>query len=467
MEAGMKIRYRLTLLFTAICASILFAFAIIIYYSAFINRKKEFYNTLQKEAITKANVLLDANVDPETLQTIYHKNRETLNEVEVAIYDTAFNLLYHDAVEIDFVKETPEMLQDVWNKGQITFEQDRWQVLGLLYQFNENDYIITAAAYDDYGYNKLSNLSKTLLTAWLAGIFVMMLAGRYFSAKSLSPVSKMIEKAEAITATNLDLRISEGGSQDEIAELAITFNKMLDRLEQSFEAQKQFVSNISHELRTPLAALMAELELGLRKKNLTDEGIQTMQKALEDARKLSRLSANLLDLARASYDATEISYKEVRLDELMMEARLDLISNQQHYKVNVEIDDTSDSDDSLVIVGNAYLLKTAFLNLMENACKFSEDHSVSVFIVTRDNLLNIEFKDKGCGIGKEDLPNIFKPFYRSKSHVHVVGHGIGLSLTKKILEIHHAKISVHSQLGSGTVFSLEFKAGKKPVLVVL
>src|SRR5690606_26698951 len=104
----MKTRTRLTILFTLITATILLAFAAIIYYTAKENREKEFYTLLKKEDITKANLFLNASVEKQPLQDIYHNNRKVLKEVEVAIYDTGFALLYHDAVDIDFVKETKQ-----------------------------------------------------------------------------------------------------------------------------------------------------------------------------------------------------------------------------------------------------------------------------------------------------------------------------------------------------------------------
>lgn len=126
----MKIRTRLIILFTLITAIILGLFATIIYLSAKENREIEFYQLLRKEAITKANLFLNAHVDKKILQDIYHNNRKILNEVEVAIYDTHFDLLYHDAVDIDFVKETKVMIDQIIHKGEIRFYQQGWQVVG-------------------------------------------------------------------------------------------------------------------------------------------------------------------------------------------------------------------------------------------------------------------------------------------------------------------------------------------------
>jgi two-component system sensor histidine kinase ArlS len=267
----MKIRTRLTILFTVITATILLAFASVIYFSAKKNREKEFYSILKKEAITKANLFFNAKVDAQTLQDIYRNNREILNEVEVAIYDTGFNLLYHDAVDIDYVKETPEMINEIFQKGEIQFYQQDWQVIGLRYEYKNKNYIITATAIDQYGYNKLNSLLKNSIVVFIISIIFIYIAGLYFSKKAFDPVKDMIEKAKVISATNLDLRLNSNGSKDELAELANTFNEMLNRLENSFDAQKHFVSNISHELRTPLAAIITELELSTNKEKSVAE----------------------------------------------------------------------------------------------------------------------------------------------------------------------------------------------------
>jgi len=126
---------------------------------------------------------LNAKVDKKTLEDIYHNNRKILNEVEVAIYDTRFDLLYHDAVDIDFVKETPAMLQDILKNKEIRFYQEKWQVIGITFPYKDKTYIITAAAYDQYGYNKLNSLLSTIFLVFILSIFLIYAAGIFFSKK--------------------------------------------------------------------------------------------------------------------------------------------------------------------------------------------------------------------------------------------------------------------------------------------
>lgn len=455
----MKIRTRLTLLFTLITATILLAFAFVIYYSAVENREKEFYSALKKEAVTKANLFFDAKVDAQTLQDIYRSNRKILNEVEVAIYDKNFHLFYHDAVDIDRVKETPGMIDEIFKNGEMQFYQDNWQVIGMLFTFEGNQYAITATALDEYGYNKLESLYRTIFLVFTISIIIIYIAGRFFSKKAFQPITAMTEKARSISASNLDLRLSSNDSKDELSELANTFNEMLDRLETSFESQKHFVSNISHEMRTPLAAIITELELSINKERNLEEYKTAIQNALSDSRKLARLSNSLLDLAKANYDPSEISFKPIRIDELLLDARQQVIQANPTYQIDINFEKDFDSEDEITINGNEYLLKTAFVNLFENGCKFSADNQSAVSISFKKDYIKLKFSDSGIGISEEDLENIFTPFFRGNNKDFSEGNGIGLPLSKKIIELHKGSISVSSRVSKGTDFIVLLKTG--------
>lgn len=451
----MKIRIWLNILFTLITAAILLVFASYIYMSAKESREREYYNLLIKEAVTKANLFLNANVDAATLHTIYRNNRKTLNEVEVAIYTTSFQLLYHDAVDIDFVKETRKMIDDIARQHELRFYQADWQVVGIPYRFKNATYVITAAGFDQYGYNKLESLKRNILMVFLLSVLVIYFAGRFFVKKAFAPVTEITRKVNRISATHLDLRLDVSPNKDELSELSDTFNEMLDRLEDSFEAQKSFVGNISHELRTPLSAMITELELSQNKERSIAEYKTVIGHALSDARKLARLSNSLLDFAKASYDSSEIHFKALRLDELLLDAQLQLQKTNPDYDVDILFEKDFDDDRLISVNGNAYLLQTAFVNLIENACKFSADKQCIVGISYQDNSAVLRFSDKGIGINPDDLPHIFEAFYRGGNRKAAHGNGIGLSLTKKIVLLHQGKISVQTGAGKGTVFTLE------------
>lgn len=450
----MKIRSKLSLLFTFLAAAILAAFAASVYFSAYKSRESEFYASLRKEALTKANLYFTGKIDPAIMQAIYKNNRETISEVEVAIYDTAFHLLYHDAVDIDLVKETREMIDQVRQDKDIRFYKDRWQVTGILFLHDRKEYIVIATAYDQYGYKKLESLRNTIFGVFFGSVLLIYLIGRFFSQRALSPVTGIVKKARGITASNLDLRLREGNGKDEIAELARTFNEMLDRLEGSFDAQKQFVSNISHELRTPIAALITELELANEKSRTPADYQKVITDALGDARKLAKLTGSLLDFAKAHYDPSEIAFKDVRLDEVLLDARLELTRQFPSYAVDIHYECESGDEDEMSVYGNEYLLKVAFANLLENGCKFSDDNACRVLITTHPQHVILRFTDQGIGIPPDDLPNIFTPFYRGNNKSFAGGNGIGLALSKRIIELHRGSLVVESSASSGTTFAV-------------
>ena len=347
------------------------------------------------------------------------------------------------------------MIDQIILQKEITFEQGSLQVAGLLYLHKGKTYVITAAANDKYGLTRLEEFKYTLIISFIIIISLTIAAGYYFVGKALNPVAEIVDKVEDITATNLYKRVQVKNEKDEIGELAITFNKMLDRLEQSFDGQKNFVSNISHELRTPLATIVGELQLALIRERSVAEYKEVIRLSLSDAQRLVRLSNGLLDLAKASYDQTAVSMKELRTDELLMDAREAVLKINDEYKVDIVFDKEIDDDDDISVKGNEYLLKVAFINLMENACKFSANHQCVVSIDFDRDQIKLGFKDSGIGIAEDEMKSIFSAFYRGKNKDFSQGNGIGLSLTEKIISMHKGSIRVASTINSGSTFTIE------------
>lgn len=450
----MKIRTRLTLLFTLITAMLLGVYSFSIYYSSKEARETSFYGELQNEAIAKADLYFQSSLPEQEMHKLYKNNNRTLNEVQVAIYDDSHQLIYHDDAKVDYVKETPEMLSSIFQKKKISFFLDNLQVVGMVYHYNGKSYAVTAASYDKYGYEYLSHLLTISIASFISILILIYLAGIFLSKKALSPLSEMVNQIKKITAGKLQLRLKTTGEKDELSELAQNFNGMLERLENSFDSQKHFVSNISHELRTPLSAIITELELASQKELTKEQYQQTIRYALDDARNMVKLSNSLMDLAKASYDPNEISFSEVRLDEVLLESYTKIIRENSGYKVLLNIEDTID-EHQLTVQGNEYLLHVAFNNLIDNACKYSPEHVCSIDVKVNAKKLYIHFSNKGIAISQEDLQHIFEPFYRSENSRKEKGYGIGLFLTEKIILLHNAIITVTSE-DNATIFTVIF-----------
>jgi len=204
-----------------------------------------------------------------------------------------------------------------------------------------------------------------------------------------------------------------------------------------------------------LTAMLTELQVTAEKDRDNPFYKNSINHAISDAQKLVRLSNSLLDLAKANYDHTEISFKEVRLDEILLDARNDVLHNHPGYRVNIIFEQEIEDDDFISVLGNEYLLKVAFMNLVENGCKFSKENESSVAISYFSDKTILRFQDQGIGISEEELPEIFTAFYRGGNTGFADGNGIGLSLTKKIIDLHKGSIVVKSILNGGTTFVVE------------
>jgi signal transduction histidine kinase len=262
------------------------------------------------------------------------------------------------------------------------------------------------------------------------------LAAFYFANKALLPVKAMTRQAEQISAINMDLRLPVSASKDELNQLAHTFNSMMGRLQQSFESQRQVVNQISHEIRTPLAAIIAELDLALSRERGSEEYKAAITWARQDAGRLQQLTQSLLDLAKASYDPSRIAFKPLRLDEVLIEARKQLLQTKPEYQVQLEIKLKPKLEKWLHLQGNAYLLQVAFKNLLDNACKFSPKQAASLELKVNKDGLFVQIEDEGLGIPEADIPMLGEAFFRGQNRGLAEGHGIGLHLTAKIFKLH-------------------------------
>ena len=323
----------------------------------------------------------------------------------------------------------------------------------MIVQSNNEKLILAAETKKDY-YEDLLQLKIILFSSWLLTLGLIFLIGRYFAGKSLQPISQVVNEVDVISASNLHNRVGEGNGKDEIAQLARTFNRLLERLETSFHLQRDFVSNAAHELRTPLSSITAQLEVTLLNKRTLEEYELVLNSVLEDIRDLNQLSEGLFDLTLASRDVSLMRFGNVRMDELLLNARIELQKRKRDYKINIHFGKFPDDEKSLTLFGKEHLLKSVFINLMDNACKFSNNKAVDVFMTIESEKIKIIFSDNGIGMPASYQENIFKPLLRGENAKRIPGHGLGLALTKKIVELHHGQIQVYSKEGEGTTISI-------------
>ncbi|HEY1200240.1 MAG TPA: HAMP domain-containing sensor histidine kinase, partial [Niastella sp.] len=276
----------------------------------------------------------------------------------------------------------------------------------------------------------------------------------------MRPVRKIADDINEISAHNLSGRISTGGAKDEWHYLSETLNRLLNRLQDSFETQRRFVSNASHELSTPLTAISSQLEVSLQKNREAQQYRVVMESVYQDVRHLSKLTQTLLEFAQASGDAGGLNILPVRMDEILMSLPAEIKKSNADYLVVLSFDDMPAEEEKLIVFGNAELLFTAIKNIVTNACKYSADHKAVIKLKAEPESITVAISDKGMGIPDEELKYIFQPFYRVNSTSQQAGFGLGLSLANRIIKLHKGNITVNSAPGQGTEFVVTLPTAK-------
>ena len=269
-----------------------------------------------------------------------------------------------------------------------------------------------------------------------------------------------MDEVKRISPQNLDQRLKESPYEDEMGKLILIFNELLGRIAKAFQLQKMFVSNVSHELKNPLTNITSQLEVTLLKERSIEEYRETIESVLEDIRGLNQLSNSLLELARLTREQDSFTMTRVRLDEIIWDVRDFVSTIDPTYRVEVSIHEMPEDENKLTVLGNPYLLKIAFQNIVENACKFAPDKSAKVTLTLVKNELIVEVSDQGPGIEKKDLNNVFEPFFRTDATSKIKGYGIGLPLSHRILSIHKGRIELDSSPGKGTIVRVALAALK-------
>ncbi len=303
--------------------------------------------------------------------------------------------------------------------------------------------------------NTLKNFLNVLMISIPLLLVVSVLGGYFLLTKALQPVKLVVQTAREITTEDLSHRIDSKNRKDEIGELITTFNQMISRLEQSVMQLKQFSSDASHDLKTPLTIIRGEIEIALRKNRSSKEYIKTLTSIQEEARKLEIIIENLLFLSRMDSPAQTLSFKAVPLDEIILNVfeKVDQLANKKGLILLIgEMEPT-------LIRGEPILLNRLVLNIFDNAIKYTPARGrVDISLEKTGKNVCLIVKDSGIGIPGESLPHIFDRFYqvdKSRSQ-RSQGSGLGLSIVKKIADIHGAEVEVKSELNKGTEFRVIF-----------
>ncbi len=288
-----------------------------------------------------------------------------------------------------------------------------------------------------------------------ASLMIGLVMGWIVAGRALRPVRDVAQTATRISGSNLSLRIPTRQAGDELDYLILTFNRMIERLEASFQQMKQFSTDVSHELRTPITAIRGQLEVALFTAKTTDQYREAMFNALQDIDRLSQIVRALLLLSQA--ESGQLALQKSRLD--LCHALKDLVDQFQIPAEAAGIRLTAEQPGDCYMYVDRVQIERMVTNLLSNAIKFTpEKGSVRVRLRTYEDRVEIAIQDTGRGIPTEHLPHIFDRFYRvpgsGTAPSPEQGLGLGLSFVAWIVKAHDGKIEVESTAGKGTCFTI-------------
>jgi heavy metal sensor kinase len=320
-------------------------------------------------------------------------------------------------------------------------------------------YLLQAEASLSLGERTLKGLMGLLVVSSMAMIIVSWFGSDWLARKTLGTFQTLSRTAGRVSESSFGDRLKLGAPYSEFQELANTFNSMLDRLQKAYDTERHFVDYAAHELRTPLTILRGNLEVALQKSRSAEEYQEVLVSNLDQVERLLRLTKSLLTLARLTSGRFPIQLAPVKLEPLLRELVGDFTFLAADRKIQLSLE----AESVPVVLGDELGLKQLMINLLDNAFRYTDPGgSITVRLRSSGDVVTVAVEDTGHGIDSEHLPHLFDRFYRAAEGTpqNSAGTGLGLPIVKEITTAHHGMITVESQVGKGSVFTLTLHAMK-------
>lgn len=407
---------------------------------------------------------LEAVLADNIAEVKYNRGKIEVEDELVTFWDGIYFILYdHEGNHLQgnlpkgiTADETPAF----WDgeMQEVVIDGSRWVLLDSYMPLAEGTGVwmrgIVSRSETETGLSVVLNMAR-----WALPLFVVLIAlgGYYVTYRAFAPVEQIRRTVEEITdGDDLSRRIELGEGRDELHQLADTFDRMLDRIEDVFEREKQFTSDASHELRTPISVIVTQAEYALRHDNPTGDLKERLQIILNNSRKMSGMLSQLLMLARADQGRIEIQREAVDISELAEIVAEELRERAGERGIAIH----TDCQPGLCLEGDETLLMRCMINLLQNAISYGRDNgNIWISLVSREDVIQGYIRDDGIGIPPKHLPKIWERFYQVdpvRSARDNGSSGLGLSMVKWIVEAHGGSITAESQEQAGTTFHFTF-----------
>jgi len=293
----------------------------------------------------------------------------------------------------------------------------------------------------------LNNIKIVIFTATPIYILLATLSSLFLTSRALAPIDLITKTANLIEKGDLSKRIITPKVNDEVGRLAKTFNRMIERIDNTFKKEKRFTSDASHELKTPISIISATAEEALNKDNKTRDHRKAFKTIINESKNISFLISQLLFLVRSDEGKESLNLEKIDLA-LIAESVVSQLKDKAEKK-NIKISINLGQDFKLE--ADQTLITILFLNIIKNSIKYNKnDGFINISLSKKDDNAIIYFEDNGIGISKEDLPYVLDRFYQVNKARTGKGSGVGLAIVKEIIALHEGNMKIDSILGKGT-----------------
>lgn len=442
------------LLYTLIGILVIYTvtFVVFIFYSVTNFAFSDFYKRLDLRREITANRVLDTK--REGVEWSKNYIEELFNQTEFVI-----ELNHKNEIKGDNYLD-PSIWRKIDKAGPTNFKVSNKFYSTSVYFQNNKRYVIGISAENYFYSHHLAYLRSLLIISLVLGILFVIVVSLLVKRSFIKPVHRLIGEVEKFSSENLFLRLNEDREKGVLQKLAQTFNRMLNRIETSFETQKNFISNASHELNTPLTTIIGIADLALSKDRSVEQYQQSLKKILVSSENLERKTRALLMLAQTGYQNNTLKFTPVRIDQIIMDAEIAVKDINSKFHIKTDFSMLPEDSMKLKVNGSSALLQLAISNLVSNACKYSENHTAYVALGAVEKGVIILIKDKGIGIPEEELKFVYDPYFRASNVSFYSGYGIGLPLARNIIQMHEGKLTISSELAKGTTVRIELPTGK-------
>lgn len=444
--------------FCGLTGILLFLFSVYIYFAYTTSREVAFRERIKNKALaTKEIYDLHNQLAEKIITSIPDQSEYVFDENYKQVFAINDRADFHfDNSFFEGLKKTPR--RELYFEYSREGSNEAKDGYAFLFGSTGHEKTIVITAYDKIGREQTRKLGYILVLGNIFFLALIGLAGYLFARSILRPIDELVAQTESVNPGGLRFRLHYQNPRDEIGIVTASFNNVLDRIQDLAEIQKSFIAHASHELRTPLTAVSGILETAMKYDNNIDAVKSSIRAGNKELQRAIGLTNGLLQLAKI--EATQ-DIEITRINS--MDLLIDVISFYKLKKPSQEfllqIDKRLSSEISIEIYGNQYLLHTAFLNIIDNASKYSFEKKIEIFIsLLSDKTLVIKFIDQGIGIEQQDMDNILSPLYRGNNTTGIEGFGLGLSLTKRIVALHQGEMIFSNNATTGITVSLHLPA---------